>query len=345
MTFHVLVLLLGILALLVGSDVAIGGASRLARRLRLSDLVIGLTVVAVGTSLPELATTVTGALASGTAADETAEAAAGVAIGNVVGSNVFLLTALLGLTGLVRALPVSIGSLKRDGLALVGFTAALLFGFASGTLSRALGVLLLLAYAAYLAYVVRDELRGQVARDRSRVGDGKPGEERPDAETSDWAEDLLGYLPAPQWARDALVVFAGLGTVVMGASLVVNHGVAIAEHLDLPGALVGVFVGAATSLPEVVVSASAASKGTTDIAVGNIMGSSITNIGLCLGVAAITQPIPISPLLLKLDYPFLAVSTLIALLLMWEKEELSRPEGGALLLLFALYLTLRVGIG
>lgn len=343
MLVHVLVLLLGIAVLILGSDVAVGGASRLARRLNLSDLVVGLTVVAIGTSLPELATATMGALASG---GEAAENAAGMAIGNVVGSNLFLLTALLGIAGLVRDLPVSLGSFRRDGLVLVAFTAILLFGFVAGTLTRGFGAVLVLAFGVYLAVVVRQEL--QAARERAAVLEQAEPSVEPTSDAAeeqpDWAERLASHLPVQAPVQDGFVAVLGLALVVWGATLVVDHGVGIAEILALPGTLIGVFVGAATSLPEIVVSARAASKGTTDIAVGNILGSSITNLGLCLGVAALAHPIPVSPLLLVLDYPFLAASTLMALLLMWEKEELSRHEGGVLLLLYALYLVLRMGI-
>ncbi|MCA9492120.1 MAG: calcium/sodium antiporter [Myxococcales bacterium] len=337
MTSHLAIVGLGVLALLAGSDVAIAGATRLARRLHLSDLVIGLTIVAIGTSLPELATTITGAIASGGTA---AEDAAGVALGNIVGSNLFLLTALLGLTGLMRDLPVSVGSIRRDGFVLLGFTAVLAWGFATGTLTRPFGALLLLAFVAYLAMVVRHEVS---------TATPEPTPEAPEApETSDgpdWTESLTGRLPIPPGARDGLVVFAGLATVVGGATLVVDHGVTIAETVGIPGTLVGIFVGAATSLPEVVVSIRAASRGTTDMAVGNILGSSITNLGLCLGAAAVAHPVVVPPMLLTLDYPFLAASTVVALLLMKEREELSREEGAVLLVLFALYLALRVRMG
>lgn len=142
-----------------------------------------------------------------------------------------------------------------------------------------------------------------------------------------------------------MLVAAGLGLVVGGAALVVDNGVAIAEALAISGTVIGVFVGATTSLPEVVVSVRAANRGSTDIAVGNILGSSITNLGLCLGVPVLLTPLAIGAQVLTVDYPFLVAATLIALLLMANGDGLTRKEGGSLLVLFALYLVIRVGVG
>lgn len=321
--------LVGIALLLVASDIAVAGAAGLARQWRVSELVIGLTVVAIGTSLPELATTLMGAVsAGGQVTDE-----AGMAIGNVLGSNFFLLTALLGGSALLRTLPVPLATLKREGGVLTGLTLLLFWAFWSGSAGRLLGIVLVLTYLGYIVTVVRQE-RAE-----------RPDVVEEDAPEPSWIERVVGHLPMPAPAQMLALVLVGLSGVVAGATLVVRFGVGLAEGFGVPGALIGLFVGATTSLPEAVVSARAASRGTTAIAIGNLLGSSITNLGLCLGTAAIVSPLALDPLLLKLDYPFLLASTFTALILLWEHEELTSKEGATLIVLYLLYLTVRVGLG
>jgi cation:H+ antiporter len=332
-----LLMVLGVVLLIVGSDLAIDAASRVARSVGISELVVGLTIVAIGTSLPELATTMAGSIAAGDVPDD----AAGMAIGNIVGSNVFMLTALLGLSGVVRDLPVKAGSLKREGVVLTAFTLVLLVPFAMGRAERWFGVVCVLAYAAFVWRVIVEERR-QTQLDLPLPEDDEEEEEE---DAPGWAMRLVERIPIPPLGQQGVLVTAGLGLVVGGAALVVNNGVAIAQALAISGTVIGVFVGATTSLPEVVVSVRAANRGSTDIAVGNILGSSITNVGLCLGVPVIFAPLAIGAQVLTVDYPFLVAATLIALLLMANGDGLTRKEGGSLLVLFALYLVIRVGVG
>lgn len=337
MATALLLMVLGVVALVLGSDVAIDAASRVAREVGLSALVIGVTIVAMGTSLPELATTLAGSLAGSGVPDD----ASGMAIGNIVGSNVFMLTALLGLSGVLRDLPVKMASLKREGVVLLAYTLVLLWPFALGRADRWFGLVCVGGYVAFVVWVLVEERR-EPQLDLPLDEDEDEDEEQ---EEPSLATRLVEHLPIPPLARLGVLIVVGLGMVVAGAALVVNNGVAVAQALAISGTVIGIFVGATTSLPEVVVSIRAASKGATDIAVGNILGSSITNVGLCLGVPVLISPLAIGPQVLKIDYPFLGAATVIALLLMANGEGLTRKEGGSLLVLFALYLVIRVGVG
>ncbi|TNE84555.1 MAG: sodium:calcium antiporter [Deltaproteobacteria bacterium] len=318
-----LFVVLGLVALVLGADLAVGGAQRLGRRVGISDLVIGLTITSIGTSLPELATTLTAAV---TAQGPGSEEAAGVGLGNILGSNLFLLLGLMGLTGVVRTLHIDHRSLYRDGVALGVATALSAGAMLSGQLGRVEGVLLAVAYVVYLVVLLRTEPRDAV----------------PSAEEDGFFLDSLGV---PEPATDGARVVVGLVVLVLGAGVVVQRGIELAEVLGVNATLVGVLAGIGTSLPEVVVSLRSAAKGSADIAVGNILGSSVVNLLLCLGLSAAVAPIPVPDTVLRLDTPFLVAGTVIALALMTERRDVTRAEGVALLTTFALYLYLRAVYG
>jgi len=320
------VLVVGLVVLVVGADLAVDGARTIARRLGVSELVIGLTLTSIGTSLPELATSAKAALVSGGTGGSDA---AGVAVGNLLGSNLFLLTALLGMSAIARTIRIDPGAIWRDGGALLGATVATLAVMVGGTVSRVEGGLLMLGYASYLGVVAVQERR------RIQDGAGTPEADAAAADPSGSARLL------PWWLTSAAKVAGGLAGVISGANLVVDHGVEIATIVGVPGTLVGIFVGVGTSLPELVVSVQAAIRGASDISVGNIVGSGITNLLLCLGAAAAAHDIAVPATALAFDLPFLLVSTLIALALMVERLDVTRAEGVVLCLLFAFYLYLR----
>lgn len=328
MAESIFLLIVGLAALIVGADLAVAGARTVARRMGISELVIGLTLTSIGTSLPELATSARAALAS-----EAGGAAAGVAVGNLLGSNLFLLTALLGMSAIARTIRIEPGTIWRDGGTLLGATIATLAVMLGGTVNRLEGVLLMLGYASYLVFVAMQERRR--IRDRGEDADeSHPEQEEADQQTG-WARHL------PWWLSSITRIALGLTGVLIGANMVVDHGVSMATTIGVPGTLIGIFVGVGTSLPELVVSLQAAVRGAADISVGNIVGSAITNLLLCLGAAAAAHQIAVPSTALAFDLPFLLVSTLIALALMLERLDVTRAEGVVLCLLFGFYLYLR----
>jgi cation:H+ antiporter len=356
MTVTLLLIAVGLIALVVGADQAVGGARNIALRFGISELIIGLTITSIGTSLPELATAASAALAS-----DGADAAAGVAVGNLLGSNLFLMTGLLGGAALIRTIQVDRGLLGRDSFVLVGATLAALAVMANGTVTPLEGGLLLLAYVTFLIGVVVQERRriqrqvaasvaaaasvSAAASDAAAASLAATESTAPAEATADAVAEPVA--PAPPKASNLRLVFdavrtvAGLAGVLIGADLIVDNGVDIATTIGISGTLIGVFVGIGTSLPELVVSVQAALKGASDISVGNIVGSAITNLLLCLGAAAVVSPIAVPPTALSFDLPFTLAATIVALALMFERRDVTRTEGVALITIFGLYMYLR----
>lgn len=260
-----LLLPLGVLALVKGADLLVDGASSIARRLNVSEFAIGLTVVAFGTSTPELFVTLIAALGG----------SPGIAIGNVIGSNIANTLLILGATALIRPLAVARGTVWREmpfGLlascALL-FVAgdALLEGAPGGVVGRADGLLLLSFFAIFLYY---------------------------SASTAQRVEGMEELVPQERGTAAALaLVAAGLAGLALGGKWIVDGGVAVARALGMSETLVGLTVIAVgTSLPELAASAVAAWRGNAAIALGNVIGSNIFNIYFVLGTTATVRPLP-----------------------------------------------------
>lgn len=255
-------LLLGLALLVAGGDVVVRGAGKLAIAAGVRPLVVGLTIVAFCTSAPELAASVTAALAGSPA----------LAVGNVLGSNIANVGLILGIAGLVRPIVVQSTVLTREVPAMI-VASLLLVGLAwDGTLSRPDGVAMLLSLGAYLAVMVRTELRAHEPRVEAQV------------EASVGAKMSFG-------GSIALVV-VGVGMLVLGADRLVAGATALARSSGLSEAVVGLTVMAVgTSLPELAASVAAAHKGQGDIVLGNVVGSNIFNILCILGATAVIRPI------------------------------------------------------
>lgn len=304
----VLAVALGLAALVKGAVWLVVGASSLALRVGMSTLAVGLTVVAFGTSAPELLVSLVALLAG----------RADVAVGNVLGSNTSNVLLILGVAALVRALPATSGALRFDLPAGVLLTAmVVVFGW-DGRLERAEALVLLVLFAGFMASVVRRR-KGISAESPSRV------------------------LSLP---GSVFSVLAGIVVLLSGAELLVRGAVYLAEAMGASEALIGLtLVAVGTSLPELATSVVAARRGETDIAVGNVLGSNVFNIGWVLGMAYAVAPGPLSPLLARQDAP---VSTLAALalgaVLAW-RGRVGRREGAGFLLMYAAYVAFLVWRG
>ena len=300
--------LVGGLALLTGGATAlVRGASALALRLGLTPLVVGLTVVAFGTSAPELVVSVQAALAG----------AGGIAVGNVVGSNVANIGLILGLAVLVRPFAVDRSLLRRDVPVLLAVTLGAALVLADRTVGTAEGAALVAGLAAYLVWSVRQARRDTAA-----------------------AAAVGADLPAPSgpaW-RDLLLVAGGLIGLVGGADLFVGGAVALAEAAGVSSAVIGLTVVAiGTSLPELATSLVAAWRGESEIAAGNVVGSNLFNLLGILGVAALVRPIA-APGLAMADVAVMVGFTLAMAVLMLLGRRLVRLEGAALTSGYVAYL-------
>ncbi len=305
-------LLVGLGLIVLGADWLVEGASSLARKAGVSEFVIGLTIVGFGTSCPELVVSLTGAL----------EGNADVAVGNVLGSNIFNVLFILGLTALLCPVSMTADNRKRDipetllvTLLFLGFGMChSLFGIGEADgLSRWEGALFLIVFALYIFVSFRR---------------GKPSEGEQAAESK----------PRKLWMA-ILLVLAGLAGLIFGGNLFVDSATALARMLGVSDKFIAVTILAGgTSLPELATSLVAALKGRDQLALGNILGSNVFNILLILGASALITPLSFASVT-YVDALVLLLS--VAFLLLWaytgRRERIDRWEGALMLLLFGAY--------
>lgn len=299
-----------------GGDALIKGAVGLAARLGLSKLFIGLVLVGFGTSTPELATSVGAAL----------QGSPGIAVGNVIGSNIANILLILGAAASVAVVRCDPAAFRRDAPVLAAATLAAAAMTAAGGVGRAAGVALVAGLAAYLAWTFRDERAGGSAR----------------SDVMEREADLIA--PAATSIPGSLVWLAGgVGLVIGGAAAMVAGASALAAGLGVSEAVIGLtIVAVGTSLPEFAASFAAARKGEADLAYGNIIGSNIFNILGILGLTAAIAPVEIDPAAMRADALVMAAATAVLFIFAWTGNRLSRAEGAALLLAYGLYLTFAV---
>lgn len=311
--------LLGALALLtLGAELLVRAAASLALRLRVSPLFIGLTVVAFGTSAPELAASVAAALRG---SDD-------IAVGNVVGSNIFNIAAILGVTALIRPIYVQLPVLRRDlAIAIAAAAMPLLAVFDGGAIGRAVGVLSLLCLVGYVWSALRADrgLEAGIEGGGSAAGELPPG------------------LSIGRLLFDAACIAAGLALLVVGARTFVDHAIAIARAAGMSELVIGLtIVAAGTSLPELMTSVVAAARGQSEIAVGNVLGSNIFNILGVLGTCALISPQTVPRQVLWFDNPVMLIASVALLPMVRTGGVISRGEGGILLLGYTAYAAMLV---
>lgn len=305
-------LLMALLGLWAGTELAVSGALRLCERYGLSQGFVGLTVLAIGTDLPELVVALSGGVYQLRGVETS-----GVVVGNATGSAIAQGALVLGIAGLVGPLVLPRRMMWRDGLTVL-FAGGLLGLLAwDGRISRLDGAALLLVYALYYGWLTQTEL-------------GEPRDAPPPV-------DIPGAGLA--W----MSVAGGLAAIAIAAHVVVDHAVLIASRWGVSQVLIGVFlVGAGTSLPELVLSVGAAAKGHARLSVGNVIGSNIFDLLVPLGVSALLHPVVVGHGTVEVDLPFVAVATLVALFCFTWRRGLQRGEAGVLLGLYVLYALVRV---
>ena len=307
-----LFLVVGLVLLVKGADWLVDGASKLAKRLGVTDLVIGLTIVAFGTSMPEFVVNMV----------SVADGATDLAITNILGSNIINTLVILGCSALVCPLVAQRSTVRLDiPLNIVAGFLVLVFVFISSPmepkgLSRVEGLALLVVFAAFLVYTFYTA--------------------KADATTTTEAT------PFPLW-KCVVLILAGLVGLVVGGEMIVKSAVAIARYCGVAESVIGLtIVALGTSLPELATSVVAAFKHNNDIAIGNVVGSNIFNVFFILGTSAIIKHLPVYPGI-EIDAALVAVSALAVWLLLCNKNRSINRWGGALLLvIYAGYLTYRL---
>jgi cation:H+ antiporter len=312
----ILLLIAGGLVLLVaGAEWLVAGAARLAESFRVSSLVVGLTVVAFGTSAPELAVSVDAALSGDT----------GIALGNVVGSNIFNIWIILGVSALVAPLMVGVRMIRIEVPIMIAVS-VLLVGLAwNGRVDRGDGAILLAGLVAYLVYMFRTSRREQAEEVAADEAGPAPPERR----------------LAPEVGRMAV----GLVLLVVGSGWLVDGARRLATSLGVADLVIGLtIVAAGTSLPEFATSVVAARRGQREIAIGNVVGSNVFNVLAIMGVAALvpTGGITVDASALALDLPVMLGAAVVCLPVFFSQRLVSRWEGG---LFIALYVGYAVHLG
>ncbi|MDB4951340.1 MAG: K+-dependent Na+/Ca+ exchanger related-protein [Gemmatimonadetes bacterium] len=307
----------GLAGLYFGAGWLVRGAARLARSFGVSPLVVGLTVVAFGTSAPELVVS-TVAAGRGNGA---------LALGNVVGSNVLNIALILGAAAVVRPLAVRMALVFRESPMLAAAALALPVLGLDGTISRVDAAILLTVFAGYLAFVVRSaRLESAAVGEEFREFQAEEAIERR-AEPRDSSR-----LPNVGWT------LLGIGTLLVGAQMMVDSAVFFARVLGMSDLVVGLTVVAlGTSLPELATSTVAARRGEADIALGNALGSNIFNVFYILAAAALVRPIAVDPALFRFEVPVLIGLSLLFPLLAATRRRIGRLEGGLLLACYAAF--------
>lgn len=326
MPVDALFLLLGLVLLIAGGDLLVRGAVRIAERLRLSPMLIGLTVVGMGTSMPELAASLQASLSG----------SPGIALGNIVGSNIANSLLILGVAALIAPIAVSARALWRDGGVGILAALALLAAGATVGLSREAGLLFLVLMATYILHAYRQERVGaphSAAYDRAlameEIDPALIPHDRPDGRLS-----------------VALLLFmVGLALIVGGGSLLVSAAVAIAGQLGVSDTVIGLtIVAVGTSLPELVTSAMAAWRRQGDIALGNVLGSNIYNILFIGGVTGAVAPTAVPASIMAFDLWVLVAVSLVVLLFAFSGGRLSRKEGLLLAAAYVAYAAYTAGL-
>ena len=317
MILDIVYILLGLALLVKGGDYLVDGSVAIAKRAKLSEMVIGLTVVGFGTSMPELLVSAQSALMGNS----------GIAIGNVVGSNIANIALILGVTSIIHVIPAQKITLKIDLpfmlLSLVLFVAIAMTGYV-GRVAGVIGVLMLICFVSY-----------QVRQ--SRKAEAALAKENPEAH--DEAE------PMALWKAMLLVIVSFLA-MVFGANILVEGASNIARLLGVTDRVIGLtIVAIGTSLPELFSSVMAAVKGKTDMAIGNIIGSVTFNILCVIGVSSIITPIMDTNIGFAFDYALMVILGVILWLFLRTKHKLERLEGVVLTIIFIAYLAMTVIVG
>lgn len=293
-------LLVGFALLVWGADMFVDGSSSIAGILKVPSVIIGLTIVAMGTSAPEAAVSITAGLSGN----------ADISLGNVVGSNLFNILAVVGICAMIFPAESPKDILKRDLWWNVAASIGLLLLILDGKLSRLDGVILLIAFVVYIGIMIRSALKNR------------------------GNSDLQETMSVP---KSIFFVILGLCMIVGGGNLVVNNASAIATSWGMSEALVGLtIVAIGTSLPELVTSVTASKKGDSGISLGNAIGSNLFNILFILGIAAVLAPITVAPELIIDTIIVIGVAILILIFAKTNKIT-SRLEGLIMVLLYIAY--------
>ena len=311
---QLLFVFLGILGLWLGSELITTGATKIARRFGLSETFIGLTILAIGTDFPEIMVAMTGAV------DQLhGEEMTGLVVGNIVGSNMSQISLVLGIAGLLKVFKMKKNEVMHNGMMLIASTLTLLLLSLDGRLSRVDGLILVSFYVAYFFSLKQKSglsiVKGKIKRFKGNN------------------------------FKSFLKIVIGLVILAQASHWVVENAATIATQLGVSQMIVGVIlIGLGTSLPELVVSISALTKGANGLSVGNLIGSNLIDISIALGGSAIIGGWQIERSIATFDLAYLLFTSVVVVLFLLTKESLERKESFLILSLYLVYVSLK-GLG
>ena len=310
MIVQILFILLGFVLLIKGADILVNGSSAIAKKMRISEIVIGLTIVSIGTSMPELFVSTTSAL----------QGASDISVGNVIGSNICNLLLILGLSSLIH--PVKFHKqtkLIENPMSIILTLIFVLMCNINQDISRIEGIILLIFFIAFLIYTI---VIGKKTKDEAIL------------------EISLEEAKKISVVKNLVLIILGIAGLKIGGDLVVENAKLVATALNISEKIIGLtIVAIGTSLPELVTSLTAAIKGESDIAIGNIIGSNIFNLLFIIGVSAV-----ITPITYNISYNFDVIILFVAMILMCifpfikPKDEMSRSNGLIYTLIYIIYM-------
>ena len=309
----ILFLIIGFVFLVKGADIFVEGSSSIAKKFKVPSIIIGLTIVAMGTSLPEAAVSVTASIANKNA----------LAVSNVIGSNIFNLMMVIGVCAIMTPVAVNKATLKRDfPFSVICAILLLVLGLIGPmSLGHADGVIFLILFAGFIGLMIRSAMKA------SKEGNAVASEE------IEAAEEIKIM---PVWKSLLFIVIGAVG-IIIGGDVVVDSASNIAAKFGMSQTLIGLtIVSVGTSLPELVTSIVAARKNEVDMALGNAIGSNVFNILFVLGIAGAISPMAFLTENV-IDIVILVVVSLIVWLFAWTKKEIKRGEGLIMVLLYVLY--------
>lgn len=310
MLLYIILIIVGFALLIVGADFLVDGASGIAKKFHIPEIIIGLTIVSIGTSMPELFVSITSAI----------DGYSDMALGNIIGSNLCNLLLILGLSSLIKPVDFQEETRKYEIPMCLLFTIILMiFSNTSGGISRIEAVILLVLFVLFIAYTI------YMGKKKSKE-DSKVVEEKNKNKT----------------IKNIILIILGIVGLKFGGDFVVNNAVNIAQMFNISEKVISLTILAiGTSLPELVTSVTAAIKGNSDIAIGNIIGSNIFNILLILGVSSVIKPITFNSSY-NMDLSILCISTVILALfpIIPPKNKMSRANGLIYVLMYGAYMTM-----
>ena len=309
-----IILVIGFVLLIKGADFFVEGSSSVAKKFNVPSLIIRMTIVAMGTSLPELAVSVTASMIGNNT----------LAVSNVAGSNIFNLMVVCGACALFAPLTIEKNTLLKEfPFSIICAGLLVVLGFLGMSLGRVDGIIFLVIFIVYLLWMIRSAKQARNAGDKLEEAE------------EEFVEEEIKILP--MW-KCLLFIVGGMIAIKFGGDFVVDGASAIAAGFGLSQTLIGLtIVALGTSLPELVTSIVAARKDEVDMALGNVIGSNIFNILLILGVAAAISPITF---LMEniIDIVILIVMSLVVWIFAWTSKEINRKEGIMMLLMYAVYM-------